>query len=114
MGALLCMAAAACADTWYVATNSLSDGPGTTWSNAFHTIQSGVDVATNAGDVVLVTNGTYYLSSAVLSGGDITIESTGGAEVTIADGQNGTRCFDLGGGMQKGRRQKGQPGMAIT
>jgi hypothetical protein len=27
------------ADTWYVATSSSFDGPGTAWSNALHTIQ---------------------------------------------------------------------------
>lgn len=44
------------AATWCAATSSPADGPGTAWTNAFHTIQGAVNVATN-GDTVLVTNG---------------------------------------------------------
>jgi len=54
-----CLVMAAPADTIHVWTDSASDGPGSTWSNAYRTIQGAVDVATNAGDVVLVTNGAY-------------------------------------------------------
>jgi hypothetical protein len=46
------------AATYYVWTNSPSDGPGTTWDTAYHTIQGAVDAATD-GDTVLVTNGVY-------------------------------------------------------
>ena len=68
------------ADTYYVWANSLSDGPGTAWSNAFWTIQGAVDAATNAGDVVLVTNGVHYLSA------QIVVESEGDA-VATGDGE---------------------------
>jgi len=84
------------ADTWYVWTNSLSDGPGTAWSNAFRTIQRGVNAATNAGDVVLVTNGVYdtgttatpgYLcANRVVITNDITVRSVNGPAVTIIKG----------------------------
>jgi hypothetical protein len=52
------------AATIYVATNSPANGPGTSWANAFHTIQGAVNVATD-GDTVLVTNGTYNAGGAV-------------------------------------------------
>ena len=86
----------ASADTWYVSTNSPTDGPGTAWSNAFHTIQGAVAVATNAGDVVRVTNGTYELDSEIVVTSDITIESVNGPAVTAVDGQGNVRCFSLG------------------
>ena len=44
--------------TWYVSPNSLFNGPGTSWDNAFHDIQSGVDAAVD-GDIVLVGDGVY-------------------------------------------------------
>lgn len=44
--------------TNYVWTGSLTNGPGTAWSNAFHTIQMAISVA-DEGDTVLVTNGMY-------------------------------------------------------
>jgi hypothetical protein len=52
------------ADTLYVATDSAADGPGTAWTNAFHTIQGAVDAASDD-DTVLVTNGTYLLTSEI-------------------------------------------------
>jgi hypothetical protein len=35
------------AATYFVWTNSPSDGPGTNWDTAYHVIQMAVDVATN-------------------------------------------------------------------
>lgn len=99
-GALLCAVTASYADTYYVATNSASDGPGTAWSNAFHTIQGGVDAATNTGDTVLVTNGVYDIGGAVTPGyslsnrvvitRDITVQSVNGAGATIIGGAEAT------------------------
>ncbi len=40
------------------------DGPGTAWSNAFHTIQGAVNASTN-GDTILVANGIYDAGGAV-------------------------------------------------
>ncbi|MCK5528884.1 MAG: hypothetical protein KAI74_04315, partial [Kiritimatiellae bacterium] len=60
------------ADTWYVATNSASDGPGTAWTNAFHTIQGGVDAASLAFfDTVLVADGIYDTGGAVTPDGTL-------------------------------------------
>lgn len=53
--------------TLHVWTNSPSNGPGTNWASAFHTIQGAVDAAA-AGDTVLVTNGFYDTGGAVSPG----------------------------------------------
>lgn len=82
--------------TYHVATNSPSNGPGTTWSNAFHTIHGGVD-ATAQGDTVLVTNGTYNLSTGIGVGEAVTVKSLNGAGVTIVDGQDAHGGFQIGG-----------------
>ena len=89
----------ASADTWYVATNSVANGPGMAWSNAFHTIQGGVDAA-SAGDMVLVINGVYSSGGAVTPGyacsnrvvitNDIVVRSVNGAEATIIEGAEAT------------------------
>ena len=55
------------AATLYVSTASPADGPGTAWTNAFHTIQGAVNVATS-GDTVWVTNGVYDAGGALTPG----------------------------------------------
>jgi predicted outer membrane repeat protein len=92
---LVLSAVPAPAATWHVWTNSPANGPGTDWSNAFHDIQSAVDAATNAGDVVLVTNGTYRLASQIMITNGIVVRSVEGSEVTVVDGNDATRCFCL-------------------
>jgi len=92
---MVCGTMSALADTWYVATNSPADGPGTAWSNAFHTIQAAVDVAASD-DTVLVTNGVYFLSSGVNIDTNLTVKSVNGATYTIVDGGGNDRCFELG------------------
>jgi hypothetical protein len=81
--------------TWYVWTNSPTHGPGTAWSNAFHDIQTAIDIA-GAGDTILVTNGTYMLASEIYCGIGITIRSVNGYEDTIIDGDGKTRCLWTG------------------
>lgn len=81
--------------TFYVWTNSPSDGPGTDWTNAFHTIQGAVDAAAG-GDLVLVTNGVYNTGTRVTPGGSllnrvvinkaITVQSVNGPADTIIVG----------------------------
>ena len=51
------------ADRWYVATDSANDGPGTTWSNAFHTIQAAVDAATANSDTDPLDNLQEYITN---------------------------------------------------
>ena len=93
-----CVAATTFANTWYVSTNSPSDGPGTSWNNAFHTIQGGVNVASD-NDTVLVTNGVYDIGEAripidnhfsmnrVLITNNITLQSVNGRDLTFIVGE---------------------------
>lgn len=110
---VLCAAAAALGDTLYVWTNSLTDGPGTAWTNAFRTIQAAVDAAANTGDLVLVTNGVYDSGGAVIPGHSltnrvsitnaITVESVSGPSNTFIVGaapigDGAVRCAYLANG----------------
>jgi len=74
------------ADTFYVSTNNVNDGPGMAWSNAFHTIQGAVDTAA-AGDTVLVTNGVYAIG---VNGSEFTRIVGSGPR-----GDTATRCVYL-------------------
>jgi hypothetical protein len=97
--AALCLSPCARATTYYVATNGTSAGPGTSWDNAYNTIQGAVDVATSLADLVLVSNGVYATGGRLVAGGTvtnrlvvtnanpITIQSVNGPEVTIIRGQ---------------------------
>jgi len=81
--------------TIYVSPTSPIDGPGTTWSNAFHTIQAGVDAAVDS-DTVLVSNGVYKtgetvtlnstVSNRVAITKKITVKSLNGPENTFIEG----------------------------
>ena len=65
-----------------------------TWENAATNIQDAVD-ASISGDVVLVTNGTYKISSQIVVNTNITLKSVNGAEVTTVNAQSKCRCFRL-------------------
>jgi hypothetical protein len=87
------------AATYYVWTNSPANGPGTNWTTAFHSIQSAVNTATNGGDIVMVTNGTYLLDSEISVTNGITIRSVNGSAATVVNGGypvQTNRCFLLG------------------
>ncbi len=110
------------ADTYYVWTNSPSNGPGTNWTTAFHTIQDAVDVAAtnDAGGgpmvaghnasgtehVVLVTNGIYDSGFSIADGqtcrnrvrieADITVVSVNGPAVTMIKGGKQIKGGDPG------------------
>ncbi len=81
--------------TIHVARRSPFNGPGTDWRTAFHTVQAGVDAATNAGDVVLVTDGMYRPGTEIVVSNAITVRSENGASVTTIDGEDAYRCFSL-------------------
>jgi hypothetical protein len=82
-------------DAHYVSLASAAPGaPYTNWVTAATNIQDAVDAA-SAGDTVLVTNGTYYLTSEIAVTNAITIQSVNGPGVTLVDGQGTNRCFNL-------------------
>ena len=92
---LLGCACAGWGATVYVDSGSPANGPGTGWSNAWHSIQDAVNIATN-GDVVLVTNGVYRSGAQIGVTNAITVTSVNGAAVTTVDGDDTYRCFNLG------------------
>ena len=67
------------------------------WETAATNIQAAVDVTENLGDIVLVTNGTYYLTNeiTITNNNNIIVKSVNGAANTIIDGNNAVRCFYL-------------------
>ena len=81
--------------THYVSTTGSGTYPYTSWTTAARFIQDAVDAAA-AGDTVLVTNGTYSSASEISVTKAITIEGVNGREVTIIDGLDDHRCFNLG------------------
>ena len=83
------------AHTYYVWPGSPSSGiPYDSWATAAHDIQAAVDAAAD-GDTVVVTNGTYQLTSMISVDDAITIESVNGSDLTIIDGQGMVRCVRL-------------------
>lgn len=109
-GLLIILSVMSClGDTYFVWTNSPSDGPGTNWATAFHDIQGGVDAA-GAGDTVLVTNGIYdtggvlgpygIVTSRVAVADNVIVESVNGPGETLIVGQgplnNAIRCVYMG------------------
>ena len=88
------------AATNYVSKTGGHVSPFTNWANAATNIQAAVDAATS-GDIVLVTNGTYYPADQINVTKDITVKSVNGAKYTIVDGGFPTqtsRCFSINGG----------------
>ncbi len=79
----------------YVSTNGTSVWPYTNRVSAATNIQDAIDAAA-AGNTVLVSNGTYTSASQIIVHKEITVRSVNGAGVTIVDGENAHRCFDLG------------------
>ena len=94
MGLVCVCAGAAVADTHYVDANSSApSAPYTNWTSAATVIQDAVDAA-SSNDTVLVTNGTYFLTSEITVT-NLTVQSVNGADVTIVDGQDACRGFYL-------------------
>ena len=109
---ILCFSLSSSATTLYVDLNSPTDGPGTAWSNAFQTIQGGIDAAFGSIKTVLVADGIYDTGSEAASGMNLqnrvfidksllTVKSVHGPEVTIIkgagpNGPNAVRCVFIG------------------
>ncbi len=91
--------------TLHVWTNSPSDGPGTNWASAFHTIQAAVDASAD-GDTVLVTNGYYDTGGALTPGyglsnrvcvtNAIVLQSVNGPDATLIVGATDPATGGLG------------------
>ena len=89
----------ASARTYYVAPapGGSDANPGTGWDQPKLTIQAGVNLALTAGDVVLVSNGTY-----VLTGTEVTIPRaitvrgySGNPADALVSGNAASRCFTI-------------------
>jgi len=82
------------ADTHYVdLSNPTHSSPYTSWATAANDIQTAVNASTD-GDTVLVTNGTYWISSQITVTNNIIIKSVNGPLFTEING--GDRGFFLG------------------
>ncbi len=85
-------------DTYYVAEGGDDSRTGIGhWSNAVATISNGVRLAALAGDgnVVLISNGFYQLTTQVSLTASVSVRGFGNRESVIVDGGDSTRCFDL-------------------
>ncbi|MFH0908505.1 MAG: Ig-like domain-containing protein [bacterium] len=80
--------------TVYVSQAGSHTYPYTNWAMAATNIQAAADAGVN-GTVVLVTNGTYGLSSQTVLSRGVTVRSVNGPAVTIVDGNEAVRCFFL-------------------
>ena len=69
---------------------------GSSWALAKLTIQGGVDAQMVYGGRILVSNGTYSVSSAVSIPSPMKVMGYGGPDETIVDGGGSVRCFELG------------------
>jgi len=85
------------ASTRYVDLNSATPAPPyTSPETAATNIQAAVDASSN-GDIVLVSDGTYLVSSEITVANAVVVESMNGSAYTVIDGNWMTRCFNLGG-----------------
>jgi hypothetical protein len=80
--------------TNYVSPGGAHVAPYTSWTNAATTIQAAVDAAVR-GAVVLVNDGTYFEAAQVTVGKALTVRSVNGPAVTIVDGSDAHRCFNV-------------------
>lgn len=84
------------AATYHVATNGDDSGinDGFSWAQPFLTISNGLAKATAPGDVVIVSNGTYFTWFGQLQlTNPVTLVGTNGATATIVDAGNSNRCL---------------------
>jgi len=81
-------------DTHYVSPGGADHWPYTNWTDAATSVQPAIDAsATN--DIVLMTNGTYVLSTQISVEKAINVRSVNGANSTVIDGNDSVRCLLL-------------------
>lgn len=81
--------------TIYVSLDGDDSYDGESWANAKQTIQAGVDAQEWAGGLVLVSNGTYSITSEIIVSKDLRIQSLSGLENTVIQGDNHHQNFSL-------------------
>lgn len=80
--------------TWHVATNGADVGhSGMDWTEPFLTISNAI-AQSAAGDVVIVSNGTYLVTEPI-EFGDLTVQSLNGPFLTAIDGGQAVRCVTM-------------------
>lgn len=82
------------ATTRYVSLSGSNTHPYTSLATAATSIQTAVD-ASVAGDLVLVDDGTYLLSSKINITKGITVQSINGYSLAIVDGNHVTKCVEI-------------------
>ena len=80
------------AATLYVAPSGSNSPPYATWSSAASNIQHAIDAAVD-GDTILVSNGTYVLSTQIVVTNGIYLSSVNGPALTVVDGNRSNRCI---------------------
>jgi hypothetical protein len=76
----------------FVSPAGLHVFPYTNWTDAATNIQAAI-VAAQYGDIVLVTDGFYTVSSAINLTNGVTVTSVNGRNTVMIDGQKSTRCL---------------------
>lgn len=79
---------------YYVSPSGANTPPYTNWAMAAHAIQDAVDLAMDR-DHVVVTDGTYVVTSPVVLSNRITLESVNGPAVTVIDGGGTNRVLEI-------------------
>jgi hypothetical protein len=83
---------------WKVVPGGAGVQNGVDWANAFATISNGVAAAID-GDTILVSNGTYVLSTEISVTKAVTIRSLNGPTNTTISGNNAVRIFNISTGV---------------
>jgi LruC domain-containing protein len=81
-------------NTIYVSPGGSETWPFDNLSKAFTTLQHAINFASN-GDLVLVDDGTYVVSTSTSIMAAITVRSINGNAAVTVDGDNNTRCFEI-------------------
>ncbi|MEI7983781.1 MAG: LruC domain-containing protein, partial [Bacteroidota bacterium] len=82
------------ATTRYVSLTGSNTAPFISLATAATDIQSAVNVSLD-GDLILIDDGTYLLSTYIYINKGVTVKSIHGANMVIADGNHVTKCFVL-------------------
>jgi len=103
--------------TLYVSIDGSAVAPYSSWTTGATTIQDAVNIATNTGDIVMVTNGVYVSGAHTTPGysilnrvvvtNNITLQSVNGPENTLIvgmgpAGSNAVRCIYMSAGTLSG------------